>query len=279
MPQPTNSSDGDEPRSIGVGARPKDVVQSLERGIIVLTAFDAEHPSLTLTEAASRCGLPRSATRRFLVTLVELGYVTATGRRFALTPQVLELGYANVSNFTLADVCQPHLNSLVRSLRSSASVTVLADSDVRYVCRASVAGAMSISIKVGSRIPAHLTAGGRVLLAALPEPDLAAHLSSASPPPTGGATPDPRGDRLLRELATVRNQGWALADQLLDVGVRALAVPIRTRSGRTIGALSASVVESQEPSRAFVARCLPRLLETAGAISLELRNGIELQHT
>ncbi|MDF3312073.1 IclR family transcriptional regulator C-terminal domain-containing protein [Rhodococcus sp. T2V] len=257
-------------------ARPKDAVQSLERAIAVLTTFDREHRALTLTEVAERCRLPRSAARRFLHTLADLGFVEVSGRKFALTPQVLELGYANLSRFTLADVCHPHLEALARNLGTSASVTVLDGPDVRYVSRVDVASGMSVSLRVGSRLPARRTASGQVLLAALPESELDRHLGVTATQNSPHTVAADERSRLERELETVRRQGWAFADQVLDVGVQAVAVPLRTRSGRNIGALTVSLYETHEPARTLVPRYLPPLLETAGRISLELRAGIEI---
>lgn len=257
-------------------ARPKDAVQSLERAIAVLTAFDREHRHLTLTEVAERCRLPRSAARRFLHTLVELGFVEVSGRKFTLTPQVLELGYANLSRFTLADVCQPHLEALARNLGLSASVTVLDGPDIRYVSRVEVASGMSVSLKAGSRLPAHQTATGRVLLAALPEAELNRHLDFSAPQDPHPAPAHDERSRLERELDIIRRQGWAFADQVLDVGVQALAVPLRSRTGRVVGALTVSMYQTHESARTLVPRYLPPLLETAGRISLELRAGIDV---
>ncbi|WMM72316.1 IclR family transcriptional regulator C-terminal domain-containing protein [Rhodococcus pyridinivorans] len=257
-------------------ARPKDAVQSLERAIAVLTTFDREHRHLTLTEVAERCRLPRSAARRFLHTLVELGFVEVSGRKFTLTPQVLELGYANLSRFTLADVCRPHLEALARNLGLSASVTVLDGPDIRYVSRVEVASGMSVSLKAGSRLPAHRTATGRVLLAALPEAELNRHLDFSAPQDPHPAPAHDERSRLERELDIIRRQGWAFADQVLDVGVQALAVPLRSRTGRVVGALTVSMYQTHESARTLVPRYLPPLLETAGRISLELRAGIDV---
>ncbi|WP_397518632.1 IclR family transcriptional regulator C-terminal domain-containing protein [Rhodococcus pyridinivorans] len=257
-------------------ARPKDAVQSLERAIAVLTTFDREHRHLTLTEVAERCRLPRSAARRFLHTLVELGFVEVSGRKFTLTPQVLELGYANLSRFTLADVCRPHLEALARNLGLSASVTVLDGPDIRYVSRVEVASGMSVSLKAGSRLPAHRTATGRVLLAALPEAELNRHFDFSAPQDPHPAPAHDERSRLERELDIIRRQGWAFADQVLDVGVQALAVPLRSRTGRVVGALTVSMYQTHESARTLVPRYLPPLLETAGRISLELRAGIDV---
>jgi hypothetical protein len=99
--------------------RPPHYVQSLERGLAVIRAFDAEHPQLTLTEVAERTGLTRAATRRFLLTLSDLGFVRANGRLFSLTPRVLELGYAYLSSQTLPELAEPHLECLVAEVRET----------------------------------------------------------------------------------------------------------------------------------------------------------------
>src|SRR5690242_2893586 len=142
-----------------------DFVQSLERGLAVIRAFDADHPQLTLSEVARATGLTRAAARRFLLTLVELGYVRTDGRLFALRPRVLELGYAYLSSLTLPEVAEPHLEQLVATVRESSSVSVLDRDEVVYVARVATKRIMRVAISVGTRFPAYATSMGRVLLA------------------------------------------------------------------------------------------------------------------
>jgi IclR family transcriptional regulator, pca regulon regulatory protein len=256
-------------------ARPKDLVQSLERGIAVLTAFDAGHPTMNLTEVAKRCGLPRSATRRFLHTLADLGYVISSGRQFELTPQVLELGYSYLPKLSLADVVRPHTERLARALGASVSVAVLDGMDVRYVQRVNAPSALAVSIRVGSRIAAHRTGLGRVLLASLSPEGLAAYLESSGQATGAHHLNDPERERLVLALDAVRNQGWSYVDQLLDVGVRAVAVPLNARAGSVVAALSASLHSAAMTEEAMIAEFVPRLQECAARISQELRSGIE----
>ena len=131
-------------------------VQSLERGLAVIRAFDAEHRDLTLSEVARATGLTRAAARRFLLTLVELGYVHVDGGRFSLRPRVLELGFAYLSSLSLPEVAQPHMEELVAVINESSSISVLDDTDIVYVARVPTRRIMAT---VGSHVRALLVNG------------------------------------------------------------------------------------------------------------------------
>src|SRR3954453_58835 len=155
-------------------------VQSLERGLAVIRAFGTEDPELTLSDVARRTGLTRAAARRFLLTLADLGYVRSDGKRFALTPRVLELGYAYLSSLSLPEIAEPHLERLAAAVRESSSVSILDGDEIVYVGRVPTSRIMRVSITVGTRFPAYATSIGRVLLAGLSEDDLDAYLARAT---------------------------------------------------------------------------------------------------
>ena len=180
-------------------------VQSLERGLAVIRAFGADDPELTLSDVARRTGLTRAAARRFLLTLTDLGYVRTDGKQFALTPRVLDLGYAFLSSLTLPEVAEPHLERLAAELRESSSVSVLDGDEIVYVARVPTSRIMRVSINVGTRFPAYATSMGRVLLAALPEPELTAYLDRAVIEPLTARAIDNAED-LEEELARVRER-------------------------------------------------------------------------
>src|SRR4051794_23310019 len=160
------------PRTTMAEPRNSDFVQSLERGLSVIRAFDEEHRELTLSDVARATGLTRAAARRFLLTLVKLGYVHLDNGRFSLRPRVLELGFAYLSSLSLPEVAQPHLEALVAKVNESSSISVLDDMDVVYVVRVPTRRIMSITLAVGTRLPAYATSMGRVLLASLSEDEL-----------------------------------------------------------------------------------------------------------
>ena len=197
----------------------------------MIRAFGPEDPELTLSDVARRTGLTRAAARRFLLTLADLGYVRSDGRLFALTPRVLDLGYAYLSSLSLPEVAEPHLERLAAEVRESSSVSVLDGDEIVYVGRVPTSRIMRVSINVGTRFPAYATSMGRVLLAALEPDELDAYLARAEIRPlTARAIATP--DALRAELARVRTQGWALVDQELEEGLRSIAVPIRDRRPR-----------------------------------------------
>jgi IclR family transcriptional regulator, pca regulon regulatory protein len=251
-------------------AQNSDFVQSLERGLAVIRAFDAEHRELALSEVARSTGLTRAAARRFLLTLVKLGYVNFSQGRFSLRPRVLELGYAYLSSLSLPEVAQPHMEELVAQVNESCSISVLDDTDIVYVARVPTRRIMSITLAVGTRLPAFVTSMGRVLLAGLPDDDLEERLARIEMTPLTSRTVTDK-DALRTILAGVRRQGYAATDQELEEGLRSLAVPIRTASGTVTAALNVSVHASRASMSALRRDFLPLALRTAAGIEEDLR--------
>ena len=251
-------------------ARNANFVQSLARGLAVIRAFDAEHRELSLSEVARLAGLTRAAARRFLLTLVELGYVTSADGRFALSPRVLELGYAYLSGLTLPEVAEPHMEELVAHVNESSSISVLDDTEIVYVVRVPTRRIMSITLSVGTRLPAYATSMGRVLLAGLPDDELERRLEQMPLLALSSHTITDTA-RLREELARVAKQGYAAVDQELEEGLRSLAVPIHDASGAVVAALNVSVHASRSTMAAMRRDFLPRALATASAIEDDLR--------
>jgi IclR family transcriptional regulator, pca regulon regulatory protein len=245
--------------------READFVQSLQRGLAVIRAFDDERTALTLGEVATATGLARAAARRFLLTLVELGYVRVDARLFELSPRVLELGRAYLSSLRLPAIAQPHLQALVEEVGESATIAVLDEDDIVYVAHVPARRIMSITIDVGTRDPAFATSLGRVLLAAQDEAWLDAYLAATTLPSITDRTVS-RPTSLRSELARVRRHGYALVDQELEEGLRAIAVPIRDAEGQVVAAVNLAVHAGRWPVEAIRGELLPRLREAAEAI-------------
>lgn len=250
--------------------RSRDFVQSLERGLAIIRVFDRKQPWMTVSEIATELGLTRAAVRRFLLTLSELGYVRGRGNRYELTPRVLELGYSYLSALSFPDIALPRLEQLVTSTSEASEGSILDDGDIVYVVRVPGPAMMTISVNIGARRPAYATAMGRVLLAHLPSDELDAYLDTHELAPILPRTITKEAD-FRKELARVRKDGYALANQELEEGLVAIAVPVRDRAGRVRAAINLSTHvgrKSVEEMRALV----PDVKAAAHDIELELRH-------
>jgi IclR family pca regulon transcriptional regulator len=244
-------------------------VQSLARGLSVIRAFGRDRPSMTLSDIAEVTGLTRATARRFLLTLIELGYVRADGRLFALTPRVLELGFSYLSGLALPEIVAPHLEQLSRTLNESASASVLDDGDIVYIARVPARRIMTVSITVGTRFPAHATSMGRVLLAGLGDEELDRYLESIGRESLTEKTVTDAAT-LRHTLDEVRGQGWALVDQELEQGLRSIAAPLHGADGRVVAAINVSTSTSTASLERIRDDYRPAILQAAADISTAL---------
>ena len=254
----------------GLAARSSDFVQSLDRGLAVIRAFGPDRERLSLSEVARATGLTRAAARRFLLTLVKLGYVRNDGREFSLRPRVLELGYAYLSGLALPEVAAPHMEELVARLHESSSISVLDGHQIVYVVRVPTKRIMTVAISVGTRFPAYATSMGRVLLAQLSDDELERYLAEATfERLTSRTVTNPA--RLRTIVRDAKRQGYAIVDQELEEGLRAVAAPIR---GADVGsaAINVSAHASRVSMGAMRGQILPALLETARQIEADLQS-------
>lgn len=250
--------------------RGSDFVRSLDRGLAVIRAFGADRPTLTLTEVAQATGLTRAAARRFLLTLVELGYVRSEGRLFSLRPRVLELGYAYLSGLSLPEVAQPHMENLTAMVHESSSISVLDGADIVYVVRVPTARIMAAAISIGTRFPAYCTSMGRVLLAARSPQELDRYLAEVRLlPRTRRTVTDPGALRAI--LVQVAQDGYALVEQELEDGLISIAVPIREVAGHVVAAINVSANAMRVQADTLRHSVLPILRETALQIEEGLR--------
>ncbi len=238
------------------------------KGLSVIEAFGREHDRLTIAEAARLTGLDRATARRCLRTLVHGGFATLEGTHYALTARILRLGYAYLAGAPLPRLVQPSLERLAAETQESCSVCVLDGAEIVYVARASVRRVMSVGLSVGSRLPAYCASMGRVLLAALPEAEARAVLSSAPRPKLTPHT-ETRVSELLKVLEVVRARGYALVDQELELGLRSIAVPLRGRSG-VVGAVNVGAQAARVTVKTMKDSMLPALQALASDLAPQL---------
>lgn len=236
----------------------REFIESLARGLTVLAAFDEGRAELTLTDVAKATGLARATARRALITYEHLGLVTPTPHRtFALTPQVLSLGFPPLSRTSLPRIATPHMTTLASEIQETTSLAVLTEGrdEIQYTARVTANHVMSVDIAVGTRLPAHATSTGRILLAG-PAP-------GTGPDPSPSPSPSP---------------SYAMADEELEQGVRAIAVPIHDREGRVIAALNAATHVARRSAEECVHDILPALLSTASHIETDLHTAARFTH-
>ena len=241
-------------------------VQSFARGLEVIRSFGNEAPRQTITEVAERTGLTRAGARRILLTLQTLGYVKSDGKLFRLTPRMLNLGFAYLSSLPIWNLAEPVMQALVEQTQESCSAAVLDGADIVYVLRVPTHKIMSITLGVGSRLPAYCTSMGRMLLSALPQAELMRILETSERTARTRFTVT-EVTELAAKIAQVRKQGWSQVDQELEEGLVSMAVPVIDRAGQTVAALNISGQANRTSARVMQETMLLPLLAAAQTIS------------
>ncbi len=242
----------------------------LAKGLDVIRVFTRDRATLTLSEVADAARLPAATARRCLHTLEDLGYVMRSGRSFVLRPKVLELGAAYLESMNIEALTKTYLEDLASQTGDSAALTVLDDTEIVYVARASVRTLLRLEAHVGSRLPAYPTSTGRVLLAGLSKEHLARYFTRASfLPLTDRTVTDPA--RLRRLIDDCRADGYSAVEDELAYGVVAVAVPVFDQAGTVVAALNSSGHSKRISRSKLVRERLKMLQEVSRRISRELR--------
>lgn len=246
----------------------KDFLATFARGLDVIKSFDAKSPSMTLTELSKKNGLSRASARRFLLTLEKLGYVASVDKQFRLTAKILDLGYAYLSSLNLTEVITPFIERVAHRLNESCSATVLEGTEVVYIARIPRRDLIPISLQIGARLPAYATSPGRVLLAALPDEQLREFLNAFDFKPFTSHTITP--EKLPAELEKIRQQGYAIVDQELELGMRTVAVPVYDRRQQLVFAINVSSHISNVSQEQIVNEFVPVMLEASNNMTAAL---------
>ncbi len=257
-----------------------DLIEGMVRGMAVLESFDTQRQRLNATLAAERAGITRAAARRHLLTLAHLGYLETDGSYFWLAAKVLRFSGSYLATSRLPRVVQPTLNRLAMQARASFSVAVLDGDEVVIIGRsnfdaradserdAGAAKVLAYGLHLGARLPAHATSTGRVLLAALSRTAfngwLRAHAGNGLPRLTMNTTTDARELKTIVEQ--VRQQDYCVASEEHELGVLALAIPLRNMQGQTVAALNIVSSPASYPAEALMRDVLPLLLDAAGEL-------------
>ncbi|MBJ6133926.1 helix-turn-helix domain-containing protein [Ochrobactrum sp. Q0168] len=264
-PKETRVSNG-APSMMG-GIKRADFVSALARGLDVLKLFSETRPKLSTSDVATLTDLSRAAARRFLLTLTELGYLQNEGDMFEPRPKILELGYTYLSTWRFPELVRPYLQDVVDTLHENCSFAVLDSSDVVYLARAEARRIVqSITVSVGTRIPAGVSSLGRVLLAYQTPEKINAFLEHH---PLKASTSMTITDPVLfrEKLASIREQGWTLINGEFEEQLLSIAVPILMPDGTPVGAINVGAPSSRASVEQMETEYLPVLKQAASNIA------------
>ena len=266
-PPPVRSDDGWSIPSL----REPRYSQSLERGLAILTTFTAARPVLGIADIADELGMSRSTTHRYVITLLELGYLEqGASRKYRLGLKVTDLGMSALNATGLREHADPHLEELRRRTSYTVGIGVLDGEDLLVVHQAaSFRRGINSPLRTGSRAPAYATAGGKLLLAHLPDDDRAAMLRAMKPKRHGPNTI--LGKKTLAdELDGLRDESVAVDDEEHAEGVLMLAAPVRNEARVVVAAIDVVVPAAAMSVGALVDALGPHVIATADQVSARL---------
>jgi len=238
------------------------LIEGLGKGLRVIECFSDSQPRLTASEAARLAGLTRTAARRYLLSLVHYGYAGTDGKHYWLLPAILRLGASYLEAARLPRLVQPFMQRLSMQTGETANLSVLDGHEIVYLTRSNSPRIVSIGFHPGARVPAHVVSPGFAILSTLGDDQLDAWFEGTE---FGQFTPETITDpkRLRESVERARGLGYWLADQYADIGLRGIAVPLKDRQGRCVGALSITFQSQVYPQDSSLTRLLPGLQEVA----------------
>jgi len=244
---------------------PHDWIAGLEKGLAVIEVFDADHPRLTATEAGERCGMTRTAARRYLKTLAHLGYVGTDGKLYWLMPRILRLGHAYLESARLPRLVLPFLQRVFEGTGEVAYLGVLDGPNTVFIARSGGARQPTHGYLLGTRLPAQVTAVGMSILANLPEAEANGWIDACELRAFTSYTLSTKAD-LRHALARFRQIGYALSEQQLELNYRGIGVPLLDRQNQVHAAVSITMPINQEDADHALRRVLPVMQEAAKSL-------------
>ncbi|MFE3599059.1 IclR family transcriptional regulator C-terminal domain-containing protein [Streptomyces sp. NPDC059142] len=270
------------------GEPPAEAVKPLLRGILVVRALSDADGRASIGALVRTTGLARATLDRIVATLARMGYVRLTGHDAVLTPRLMELGNAYLSASRLPGRLGPLAERLADELDESVSLAVPDGDGIRFVHQSTRRRAMSLTFRIGDLLPAERTAPGPLIAAGWTGEEWERWRArrAADPEDRGFPAVPPRDDkaahgvrtghaRRFEELAArAREDGWALDDQLIEPGLIALSVPLRTptapRAGEPVCVVSVVSHTSRHSAASLRETLLPRLRAAVAGMEREL---------
>jgi DNA-binding IclR family transcriptional regulator len=213
--------------------------QVVDRVVDILETFASQGPELGVSDVSRALGLKKATTHRLLASLLRRGIVAQDRetRRYRLGMKLWELGQLAISQVDWVERVKPYLQGLTDSSGETTHLAVLSDGQALYVEKVESSRSLRMPSQVGRRLPVHCTGVGKALVAFLPEEVLEGLLTRRG---LAGMTPNTITDMdaLQRELARVRERGYAVDNEEIEEGLRCIAAPVRDHTGHVVAAVS-----------------------------------------
>ena len=247
--------------------KPRYFINSISKGLSVLQAFsEAGHP-LALSEIAKALGANNTTATRLCYTLAELGFIQKDGhRRYHLTPKVLTLGYSYISGLDWQEVTKYYLDALFKKVQETVNLSILEGADIIYLIRIRKRKYLPFDIQIGTRLPVYSTAMGKVLMAMGRPEKIKLILRKLEFKPLTARTIT-RSDKFLGELDKVRRSGYAINDEELSIGNRAVAAPVVGKDGYAVAAINIAMPTTEYTRSQMEKTLAPQVIRTAREIS------------
>jgi IclR family pca regulon transcriptional regulator len=246
----------------------KDHIKSIEKCFVILDCLHANRHLPTLEEISRITGYKKTTCFRLLKTMRTLGLVELSPgkKKYRYGPRLAALGLSALKNMNLRHSALPILQQLRDETGETVNLTILSNSEILYVERIMSDYLVNVNVNVGDRLPVYCASMGKVILAFLPESRLEQILSSIKFITRTEKTIVSRS-ALLKELEKIKSNGFAINDEELEKGLRAVAAPIFNYTGEAFAATNIAWTTARHPDRAAFADYAPKIVAAAGQIS------------
>jgi len=243
-------------------------IESLARGLAVLSTFSDEQPNLSLTDISQRLQLNKTTTFRLLSTLESMGYIKRDPQTKLYHPgvEVLRLGFLVLNNLEVRQIAVPYLRRLVEEVEETVNLAVLDNYEVVYIDRVGSKHLVNVNRPVGSRLPAYCTSAGKAMLAFLPPDQLAAALATTTwERYTEHTITTP--EALKQNLNLIRERGFSDSEGEMIPELRDVSAPICQHDGQVVAAVNISVPTHRVSYEKLIGELGPKVVNTGWKIS------------
>ena len=244
------------------------MIQSVAKAFRVLEAFQAGHPTMTMSQISEQTELDVSSIQRLTHTLHTLGYLSKdpVTRQFELSVKSLDLAFHYTRSSRLMGRAMPVLQHLSKETEETINLTVIDGADIVFIARFLSRFLLNTDVTIGSRLPAYCMAPGRAILSRLPAEDVEAVLAASDiKSHTQNTVTDP--DKLRELIKQAANQGYATAFEELYHGDASIAAPIIAANGKVAGAVSIAASTARYSRETMVEKFSSMIVAAARSIS------------